>query len=119
LPNWRWAPFALAASVIWWASSQPVDGVPPIPHLDKVAHFVIFGLLALAARWPLLRRPLWTAWAFSAGYGVIDELHQYFGTAGRSAEFLDWVADALGAWLALTLAARMLRERPEEVEETG
>ena len=117
LPKLRWLPFAFGVAAVWWASSQPIAGPPLVPHIDKVAHLLVFGLLGLAARWPLLSRPLWHAWALAAGYGVVDELHQYFGDAGRSAEVLDWVADALGAWLAINLAQRMGRKPAARVEE--
>jgi VanZ family protein len=35
-------------------------------------------------------------------FGLSDELHQHF-TPGRSMEFMDWVADTLGATLAVGL----------------
>lgn len=34
--------------------------------------------------------------------GALDELHQRI-VPGRSAEFFDWVADVVGAWLGVAL----------------
>jgi VanZ family protein len=43
-------------------------------------------------------------------YGASDELHQYF-VPGRSAEVADWVADTLGALVAVLFAAWLFRSR--------
>jgi hypothetical protein len=46
-------------------------------------------------------RAFWAIVIVSA-FGLSDELHQHF-TPGRSMEFMDWVADTLGATLAVGL----------------
>jgi VanZ family protein len=72
--------------------------------MDKIAHFSVFGLLAsLIFRAPGFCRK----WAIAAVvlvslFGMSDEFHQSF-TPGRSVEFDDWLADTLGACLAVTL----------------
>ncbi|MGZ0656515.1 VanZ family protein [Coraliomargarita sp. W4R72] len=77
---------------------------------DKLAHFLVFGLVATALlRTPRLKnlslRSLSIAVLITSAYGACDEFHQSF-TPGRSVEFADWVADTLGAIVAVTVYAR-------------
>jgi VanZ family protein len=99
---WAW-PVVLAVG-IFLASSRSQIAEPDINHIDKVAHFAVYGLLAtLLCR--LGRRGWRTAgWALLAAslYGITDEWHQSF-TPGRSVEVADWLADTTGAALAVTL----------------
>jgi VanZ family protein len=114
---------ALASSVVL-ASSCPMPGWAAalhFRHFDKVAHFLVFGLLAtLVARipWVQRRRPLgiYTAIALVSVFGATDELHQHF-TPSRSMDVWDWVTDTLGAALAVGIYAqwhwyRATLERP-------
>ncbi|MEY4487888.1 MAG: hypothetical protein RIQ79_396 [Verrucomicrobiota bacterium] len=86
------------------SSRSEVAGPPGIPHLDKIAHFSVFGLLAsLVVRAPgFHRRWALAAVALVSLFGITDEFHQSF-TPGRSVEFGDWLADTLGAALAVAL----------------
>ena len=114
-------PVVLAA-VITWESISAIPGVGPSwLEFDKLAHFGVFGLLATtiarleaAKRWPLLRE-LWAVVLVSS-FGLGIEIAQGF-TSIRSMEFGDWVADTLGAALAVALYLRWpwyrrLLERP-------
>ena len=108
-------PLALGA-VLTWESVSAIPGVGPSwLGFDKLAHFGVFGLLATtlarleaAKRWPLLRE-LWAVVLVSA-YGLGIEILQGF-TSFRSMEFGDWVADTLGAALAVALYLRWTRYR--------
>jgi VanZ family protein len=89
------------------ASGRSQVAAPPgIPSVDKLGHFLVFGLLAsLVVRSPGARR----AWPFCAvllvsAFGILDEFRQSF-TPGRMVEFADWLADTLGAALAVALYA--------------
>jgi VanZ family protein len=75
--------------------------------LDKVAHFLIFGLVATS----ILRMPFFfnrglRGWIYSGlfviFYGGLDEWRQSM-TPGRAMEFADWLADCAGALVATTL----------------
>lgn len=105
---------ALVATLIWGAfvfyiggrSSVPAPRIDlPLP-LDKVAHFTMYGILGLlaahAAR--LSRDRIHWVWYIIAGLalGAFDELQQRH-IPSRSAEFLDWCADALGFTIAFWL----------------
>ncbi len=103
--DWLW-PLALAVTITL-ASGGPVASGPDIPHLDKVVHLLVFGLLAtLIARIESVRHWLWLGrgWAIilTSIFGGLDEYRQSF-TSTRYMEFGDWVADTLGAALAVTL----------------
>jgi len=108
--------------VVTGESVSAIPGVgPEWLSFDKLAHFGVFGLLATtlarleaAERWPPLRE-LWAVVLVSA-YGLAIEILQGFTTI-RSMEFGDWVADTLGAVLAVALYLRWpwyrrLLERP-------
>lgn len=92
--------------LIFFVSSIAWDVRIPsaFPLRDKGVHFCEYGLLgflcahAALGTWPSVPRArLLAAGAFIAtAWGLGDELHQAF-VPGRSAEFLDLVADGLGA----------------------
>jgi VanZ family protein len=72
---------------------------------DKVAHFLVFGLLATSLlRIPYFNNRGWRGAAAAAiitiCFGGFDELRQSF-TPGRSVEFADWLADSSGAIVAV------------------
>lgn len=74
---------------------------------DKIAHLLVFGLLATSIlRVPRLKSLGWRgamiAAAFTIFFGGFDELRQSL-TPGRSVELADWIADSTGAILATAL----------------
>ena len=106
--DWIW-PVVVAATIIL-ASSRAVTApgfTRWFPYFDKVTHFFIYGLLAtLTLRWLGSRRwAPWLAIAVVSLFGASDEWHQSF-VPGRSCEVADWVADTLGAALAVSLFRR-------------
>jgi VanZ family protein len=100
--GWLWP--AMLATVIVIASGRQV-AAPHVVNFDKAAHFFIFGLLAtLVARNGFVPGRAWVAIAIVSLFGLTDEWHQSF-TPGRSVEVADWLADTLGATLAVTVYA--------------
>lgn len=108
IPRWVW-PVALAIGISTVSGQSNVPS-PQIVNFDKVAHLLVFGLLGTliarvegVARWP----GLGVGWAvvLASAFGGLDEWHQSY-TPGRYVEFADWVADTVGAALAVTLYAR-------------
>ena len=88
------------------ASGRGQVAGPAINHFDKVAHFLVFGLLAtLVVRTPVGWRHAWLAVLAASLFGLSDEFHQRF-TPGRTVTPADWVADTLGALLAVVLYVR-------------
>jgi VanZ family protein len=89
---------------------------------DKTAHVIAYALLGAVVlrarsdlRWAgCTWRAAWQSWLVATGYGVTDELHQWF-VPGRMSSAADWVADAVGAAAAVVaivvLAIAMGRQR--------
>ncbi len=102
--HWLWAVAVMVT--VFFASGQSQVASPGIVDFDKVAHGLVFGLIAtLIARSFSRRSWMWAAILLTSAYGGADEIRQGF-TAGRSVEFADWVADTTGAALAVTLYLR-------------
>jgi VanZ family protein len=77
---------------------------------DKIAHFLIFGLVATSIlRTPKFKdlslRSLLIAALITSAYGAFDEIRQSL-TPGRSVEFADWLANTLGAFAAVAAYAK-------------
>lgn len=109
----RWLPAILYASLIFWASSQPLSPIPTIPvaHADKGIHFVEFAILCYLICWaqePLasnVKRSMWLAIITTSIYGALDEYHQSF-TPQRLPEVADWISDTFGAFASGLLWVR-------------
>lgn len=82
---------------------------PNLPHFDKLAHALIFGVFAyllawgLFAGWPALStgRVLGLTLLCAVVWGGLDELHQWY-VPFRQLDPLDLVADGVGALLVVT-----------------
>ena len=93
-------------AVIWLASSRTAVAGTGIVGEDKVVHFFVFGLLAtLLARTDWAAGRPWLAVVLASFYGFVDEAHQSF-TPGRFVDVADWVADTLGAVVAVAVYVR-------------
>lgn len=106
--RWVWIVAALAwAAFIFALSSLPANDLvldlPNVPGLDKMAHAVLFGvlaaLLAQALRGAGEVRSIVLAVVLASAYGVTDEWHQS-SVPGRDADVFDWGADTFGAILS-------------------
>ena len=115
----RWWPVALWAALIVVGPSVPGPALPGAPEGgDKVVHFLMYGvfgallLRAAALEWPRARRAtaMLGALSFIAAFAALDEVHQRF-VPGRSADPRDWIADVVGAAVAIRLTAAALERR--------
>jgi VanZ family protein len=116
-----WKVAGLWGALILTLTSLPaasVPDVPPFPHLDKLVHGGLYGVLAiLAARAMSASRPAMGSQGMSllltgiAVFGALDEWHQKF-IPGRVPAWSDWSADVLGAMVGVTIfqLARARRE---------
>jgi len=98
-------PVILAIGIVGLSGTENPPAPGFVPSFDKLAHFCVYGLLATlvfrlipqtSKNW---RSALLVIVAVSL-FGLSDEIHQAF-TPGRSVEFADWVADTLGAFVAV------------------
>ena len=103
-------PAILWALVIFVASSIPGSKFPKfiLKIDDKVIHisiFLVLGLLVFRALEPRVKKNSfdWLRAVISTSvvtaYGALDEIHQMF-VPGRTADFRDAAADAIGAVLS-------------------
>lgn len=101
--HWCW-PLGLAV-VVFLASGQSAVASPGFINQDKVAHLSVFGLLGILITRTQPRRRWWLGFVLASVYGGADEWRQSF-TPGRFVEFGDWLADTVGAGLAVFLYSR-------------
>jgi VanZ family protein len=102
---------------IFLVSSRPAGQLPPIAFNDKVAHAVVYGILAYCILRAISPPPASTCRAravaitlvWVALYGASDEWHQGF-VEGREVSSADWLADVVGGLVALGIM-RWLRRR--------
>lgn len=100
---------AIYCSFIYYLSSQPSLLAPSLfKHQDKLFHmgaYFIMGVLAWHVFKHYYSRMVTIfilSLCFCSLYGISDEWHQSF-VAGREADFLDWIADTIGACIALSI----------------
>jgi VanZ family protein len=108
-------PLILYCVLIYIQSCLPAPfEMPEASHLDKLLHLGAYGVMAVLfyrtyrTGWPraLKRALIWASVISTTLYGLSDEIHQYF-VPGRSADTLDWLADALGGILGAVIYQRL------------
>jgi VanZ family protein len=112
-----WLPaVALCAAIFVQSAYPPLGQIPPWPHIDKVLHAFVYGMLGvLICRALSTIRPLsankWRlvvyAVALTTLYGLSDEWHQSF-VPGRHASAADLLADFIGALVGSAVGLAML-----------
>jgi VanZ family protein len=122
IKKWLWT--ALATITLSVLSLAPIPDNPPledVPLIDKWVHFVMYGGVVCAA-WldRYLNRskthPLAfaaTIFLYAAFFGGLMELLQSL-TGYRSGEWLDFVADSLGALLAIFICLPLSKLFPSK-----
>ena len=114
----RVGPAVLYVAAVFVMGSVPLSGPPAPAGSDKVAHLVIFGamvpILLRAVHYvradESVRASLTIAMVGSSAIGALLEIWQSF-IPYRSMEFLDWVADTVGAVAATALMLAVLARR--------
>jgi VanZ family protein len=102
-PAITWSVFILVITLI------PGDALPPsdLFQIDKVVHFIVFGVLMIVSAYALLRnfavkgspaKPMSIAIVYSLGFGAMIEVLQLF-VPGRSFSLLDILANSIGVGL--------------------
>lgn len=123
-------PFLLAGTITWCSGMPAAVPSTDLLQLDKLGHFAAYGALAttIARHTAVLRWPglgVWWAFPLASLYGLGDEFRQSL-TDIRTYDLMDWVADSIGAFVAVLLYAhwpayrrlmeRSLRERRPKTE---
>lgn len=115
-------PTIIVIGVILYAtlSSDPLGNspLPPIPHLDKLIHAVMMGVLlsVFAFDWQraypeesLTTSFLWAVFGCVLAFSIADELLQGALDNGRSGDPYDFLADCIGAAIAVYLAPPIIK----------
>lgn len=114
-----WGPVCGYAGLIFYVSAQshPEEHLPFVSHFsDKVLHAVEYAVLGALCYRALRGSDSWRLQAIPAAillaslYGLSDEVHQAF-VPFRDSNWLDWLADTVGAALGVTAMHRVLSLR--------
>jgi VanZ family protein len=113
-------PVILFSMLIYFVSSLSAPPAPTYPFEwgDKINHAGAYGIMMIlalrATRWLMPRSPLAAqiavALLYCMLYGGSDEIHQAF-VPNRSSDIFDWIADTVGALLAIAFALPVLRTK--------
>ncbi|MGN0235981.1 MAG: VanZ family protein [Paludibacteraceae bacterium] len=132
--SWRkyawYLPAAIVAIVIALLSLWEHPTLPPLVlrWSDKTWHTLMYVVQAVALLLPVAalgkerRKGLWVhyavAWVLTAGYGGLMEVLQATCTRTRTGDWIDFVADMVGATIGLALVAiyRVVRKRVPSCE---
>lgn len=107
---------AIALTIFVLSSKSSLPLPQTIKHIDKVMHFIAFFSLGISfclwfsfATWKTktLRTALFVVILVSL-YGALDEFHQFF-VPYRVPSISDWIADTLGASLAVIVYGTIIR----------
>ena len=117
--NYFWT--ILLSFVVIILSIIPIPEVPPledIPLFDKWVHFLMYGVVACCVWYDYYRnradrkitlRTILCTVVYPILLGGILELWQRYLTTCRSGEWLDFIADSIGAFLAFPIGAFIIR----------
>ena len=117
--NYFWT--ILLSFVVIILSIIPIPEVPPledIPLFDKWVHFLMYGAVACCVWYDYFRnradrkitlRTILCTVVYPIFLGGILELWQRYLTTCRSGEWLDFIADSIGAFLAFPIGAFIIR----------
>ncbi len=102
-------PAALMATILLGSSggAPSAPGFMLFPHVDKLVHFLVFGLVATAVYrafppWVRSRKRFIGAILITMLFGIVDETRQGFNPE-RQMDLVDWIADFSGALVAVTV----------------
>lgn len=108
----------LVVIVVTTLCLMPIDDPPlkDVPFIDKWTHMALFGGVASVIVFELtMNRRLalrWFAPFAAALYGGAIELMQAYLTTCRSGEWMDFAADALGAFVLFPIALWVCNHLP-------
>lgn len=115
-------PTAIVLCVILYGTLMPhpvgEETIPPIPYIDKLIHAVMMGglLSAFAFDWQrshpsekLTPTFMWAVFGCVLSFSIFDEFLQGYLDNGRDADPWDFLADCVGAFVAVYLAPPAIR----------
>lgn len=118
-------PFSVACIVVVWILSLtpffPETPLDNVEFIDKWTHLVMYGGTTLVIWWeysrrhrrPCYRRLAIGGWVAPIMMGGLLELLQAYATTTRNGDWLDFLANTLGATLAAAAGALYVSVRPQ------
>jgi len=109
--EWRYAALLLAGTAffgLFYLGRLPGAGTLFPPPWDKLAHFVVYGGLAVCLLIAMGNRYAWLAALACMATGALDEWHQFY-LPGRHADLADFLTDVMAAGIAVPVASLALR----------
>ncbi|MDY3548138.1 VanZ family protein [Riemerella anatipestifer] len=76
--------------------------------IDKVVHFSMFFVLGFLFRWAYPKVSVYAYYFILVTYAILTEIFQQVMALGRSAEWLDLLADTIGLVLAYYIYTKVL-----------
>ena len=120
--------FLLYIGLVTWLSLAPSEVFRNFPfsfkHCDKVAHFLLYGVMVAIGRWVLAAYYAFRfAWLWDVAgaitYGVLMEIMQaIWFSHHRSFEWLDIAANSAGALCFWWLSRWILHPSPQKADTT-
>lgn len=95
-------------ALIAYLSLAPASGLPTAQWSDKVNHFIAYASLGVPLAIALGKERWLAAIAIATAYGAFMELAQGSLTAGRTADLIDGIANALGACAGVAIGYVLL-----------
>ncbi|MBI5778600.1 MAG: VanZ family protein [Planctomycetes bacterium] len=114
-----WLPVYVYAFAIFLSSHQARLEMPiRIIGIDKIVHFIAYGVLAgltyracrKSQKMVVFRKAYFISMVCSILYGFSDEFHQFY-IPGRQTSEWDFIADALGAIVAIVIILKFTSGR--------
>jgi VanZ family protein len=109
------APLAWAVTILWLSLTSSPPQIPGVLGWDKLLHGGAYALLTLLIAQFLFCLPLHpgkacrVAWLAAVCFGALMEVAQLLAHTGRTAEWWDLFADAVGATLAYVILCQVQR----------
>lgn len=113
-----YAPLIVYWTILFIATTLPVESIPTVAISDKIHHLVAYFILSVLLYLTLIyqrkSKTLFTnapsaTILLASIYGALDEIHQIF-VPGRFADILDWLADFAGTLLGVLLISYLIRK---------
>lgn len=108
-------PVLWALIILWFSLTSSPPQLPGVLGWDKLLHAGAYGLLSILLAQAFLcppfsmNKPWWLAGVTAVIYGALLEILQLLSQTGRTAEWLDLFADAVGACLGCVIFRHLLK----------
>ena len=108
-------PVLWALIILWLSLTSSPPQLPGVLGWDKLLHAGAYGLLSILLGQAFLcppfsmNKPWWSAGIAAVVYGALLEILQLLSQTGRTAEWLDLFADAIGACFCCVVFRHLLK----------